>query len=209
MEYERFPPKRSAPSSANLAKRYAAYRFRFTSIGVSIVILEFCLGAWPIVATVLWGKHAVDTWLHFIWFLRAFLLATSIIQNRNAPWRLHYHGHDGPFRGSKSYSGTEGPATAPSVDYQGMLASCIGATASFEFSAWILASVILHAMLSAIVLLLVAVLESEFSSSLQWILSLSFNGIAIIESIGSPIALTILGLGPVYGPLAPPIHQAL
>jgi len=194
-----------------LGARYTAYRFRFTCVATSIVILELCLGAWPIVATVLWGSHAVDTWVHFIWFLKAFLLAASIVQNRNAPWRLHYHGegrdqHGRPIRTRSGYVYTKEEEHQDSINYGGMLASCIGATASLEFSSWILSSVILHAMLSALVLLLVAVLKNEFSTFLQWVLSLSFNGVAILESIGSPIAVTVLGLGPIYGPLAPPIH---
>jgi hypothetical protein len=170
-----------------MQQHHAAYRYRFTATAIMIIILEVALGAWPVVATVLWGRHAVDTWIHFIWFLRAALLFASVVQNRNAPWRLHYHG-------------------TPEDTYTGMLGSCIGATASAEFSLWILASVILHAMTSAIVLLLVAVLKNEFRTTLQWILSLSFNGVAIAESIGSPILLTVVGLGPLYGPAAPELR---
>lgn len=169
----------------NLAKLRDKHRWRFTSVALTIVALEAALTAWPIVATVHWGNRAVDTWIHFLWPIRAFLLLAATIQNKHAPWKLH----------AKSQKGT---------DDDGFFGQCVGLTASCEFSLWILTSVIMHALLSAIVLLLVAVLKAEFSTTLQWGLSIGFSAFAIVESIGSPIVITIVGLGPKYGPLADP-----
>jgi len=147
---------------------------RFTALGSFIVILEIILGCWPVVATSIWGDDAVDTWIHFMYWIKAFFLGTAILQTRWAPWRLAMNA---------------GPA-----NQLGLLQLCVGATASCELSTWIMLSVIAHALLSSVVLLIVLVLQTEFENNTQWILSVVFDGVAIIESILSPLILTSFGL---------------
>lgn len=151
-------------------------RWRFTLVAGGVVVAELILGAWPVVATALWVRHAADTWVHFLWWLRALFLLSAVVQNHRAPWRL----------------GAREP---------GMLQVCVGVTASCEYSTWILLSVIVHAMLSGILLLVVGVLRHEFASDVHWALSMAMNAAALFESIVGPIAITTLGLGNMYGPL--------
>lgn len=150
---------------------------RFTVLGGSIVVLEAILGAWPVVAIVLWGSHAVDTWIHFLYWIKGFFLFLAVLQTRWAPQRF---ARDDPTPRSLSF-----------------FELCVGATVSCELSTWMLISVVAHALLSSIVLLLVLVLRREFLTTTQWILSVVFDGVAIIESVGSPLVLTSFGLGPV------------
>lgn len=70
----------------------------------------------------------------------------------------------------------------------------MGATASCELATWILLSVVAHALLSAILLLLVLVLKNEFLNNTQWILSVVFDAVAIAESLLSPIVVTRFGI---------------
>lgn len=152
---------------------------RFTMIGGSIVVLEAILGTWPIVATALWGSHAVDTWIHFLYWIKGFFLFLAVIQTRWSPERFA--------------KGMTNPTPRSLTFFE----LCVGATVSCELSTWMLISIVAHALLSSIVLLLVLVLRREFLSNTQWVLSVVFDGVAIIESIGSPMVLTTFGLGPV------------
>ena len=151
-------------------------RWRFTLVAGTVVAIEAVLGAWPVVATALWGHHAVDTWPHFLWWVRALFLFAAVVQNRRAPWRL----------------GAKEP---------GLMQVCLGVTASCEYSTWILLSVIAHAMLAAVLLLIVGVLRYEFPSYVHWALSVAFTATALFESFAAPLAITTLGLGNMYGPL--------
>ena len=151
-------------------------RWRFTLVAGAVVAAELVLGAWPVVATALWGHRAADTWPHFLWWVRAIFLFAAVVQNRRAPWRL----------------GAKEP---------GLLQVCVGVTASCEYSTWILLSVIAHAMLAAILLLVVGVLRYEFASQTHWALSVAFSATALFESIVGPLAITTAGLGNTYGPL--------
>lgn len=137
---------------------------RFTLVAGSIVVLEIVLGAWPVVATSIWGAHAVDTWIHFLYWIRALFLFLAVLQNRWAPWRL-----------------------APRQKHPSALERFLGMTASCELGTWVMLSLLVHALLSFILLLLVAVLKHEFHSNAQWALSLAFDAVAILESIGSPM----------------------
>lgn len=159
---------------------------RFTVLGSAIVVLEVTLGTWPIVATSLWGSRAVDTWIHFLYWIKAVFLFLAVVQTRWAPWRFTMEGRNDPRPQRRG------------LERFGYLELCMGATASCELSTWILLSVIAHALLSTIVLLLVVVLQNEFNNNTQWILSVVFDGVAIVESVGSPLILTTLGLGPFF-----------
>lgn len=153
---------------------------RFTVLGGAIVILEAVLGSWPVVATSIWAHHAVDTWIHFLYWIKAFFLALAVLQTRWKPWRFTHNR----------------PAL---IDRElGILDLCVGATASCELSTWIRISIIVHALLSSIVLLLVLVLQHEFESNTEWILGLVFNAVAIAESVGSPLILLNFGLQPYF-----------
>lgn len=63
---------------------YAASRF--VVVGGSVVLLEIVLGSWPVVATAIWGSRAVDTWIHFLYWIKAFFLFLAVVQNRWSPW---------------------------------------------------------------------------------------------------------------------------
>lgn len=158
---------------------------RFTMLGAAIVVLEGVLGSWPVVATAIWGHHAVDTWIHFLYWIKAFFLALAVLQSRWKPYRFaQNHTHGTP----------------------GILELCVGATASCELTTWLMLSMIVHALLSSIVLLLVLVLQHEFQSNTQWILSLVFDAVAIVESVCSPLVLLNFGLEP-YIRLHPTVFQ--
>lgn len=150
---------------------------RFTIIASAVIVLEAILGSWPVVATSIWGSHAVDTWIHFLYWIKMVFLLLAVLQFRWAPQRFAVGA--GPYR------------------QLGYLQLCMGATASCELSTWILLSIIAHALLSTIVLLLVLVLQNEFESNTQWILSVVFDAVAIAESVGSPLIVTSFGLGPI------------
>lgn len=152
---------------------------RFAVVGGTIVVLEIVLGSWPVVATSIWGSRAVDTWIHFLYWIKALFLFMAVMQNRWAPWRL------GPRRRGQSAVAAAQPR---------YFEVCMGATASCELATWILISVVAHALLSAIVLLLVLVLKNEFQSNTQWVLSVVFDAVGIAESILSPMVVTRLGI---------------
>jgi len=149
---------------------------RFTFIGSCIVSAEIILGSWPVVATAIWNSHAVDTWIHFLYWIKAFFLALAILQTRWKPWKFAQD-------------------RTSMVDQDlGLLDLCVGATASCELSVWLLISVIAHALLSSIVLLLVLALKHEYGVTVEWFLSWAFDIVAIAESVGSPLILIHFGL---------------
>lgn len=161
---------------------------RFTLLGGIIVVLEVILGSWPVVATSIWGMHAVASWIHFLYWIKAFFLFLAVFQSWWAPWRFQMNAW-----------GRSNGAGRRRADRPGMLEFCLGATASCELGTWMMISIFVHALLSSVVLLLVLVLKHEFESDTQWILSVVFNGVAILESIGSPLLLTNFGLRPILG----------
>lgn len=130
------------------------------------------------------GSRAVDTWIHFLYWIKAFFLFLAVVQNRWAPWRV---------------AAARRRQTSPQPQGVGYMEqifeSCMGATASCELATWVLISVFAHALLSAIILLLVLVLRHEFQSNTQWILSVVFDAVAIVESILSPLVVTRFGVG--------------
>lgn len=168
---------------------------QFTAVAGSVVMLEIVLGAWPVVATVLWKSHAVDTWIHFFWWLKAFFLMLAVCQQYWATRRKRRNKYR---KRQTKFAGLN--VTSPLTTFE----LCVGATASCELSTWIMISVVGHALLSGILLLLVLVLRNEFLSNTEWILSLVFNVVGIVESIGSPVLVTSLSLqNTIAGPLPP------
>ena len=161
---------------------------QFTAVAGSVVMLEIVLGAWPVVATVLWKGHAVDTWIHFFWWLKAFFLMLAVCQQYWATRRKRNKYGSTRRRGQTKFAGLN--VTSPLTTFD----LCVGATASCELSTWIMISVVGHALLSGILLLLVLVLRNEFLSNTEWVLSLVFNVVGIVESIGSPVLVTSLSI---------------
>lgn len=159
---------------------------QFTAVAGSVAMLEIVLGAWPVVATALWKSHAVDTWIHFFWWIKAFFLMLAVCQQYWAARRKRNKYNSK--RQTKVAGGVS--VTSPSTTFE----LCVGATASCELSTWIMISVVGHALLSGILLLLVLVLRSEFLSNTEWVLSLVFNVVGIVESIGSPVLVTSLSI---------------
>lgn len=155
---------------------------QFTMVAGSVVLLEVTLGAWPVVATAIWGSRAVDTWIHFLYWIKASFLFLAVVQYRWAAWKLSPQRH------------------RPSVfeRFMGMTVSC-------ELGVWVLLSVVVHALLSFVLLLLVAVLRNEFLSGTQWGLSLAFDVVGILESLGSPMLVGQFAINAVQAPPAAPL----
>lgn len=159
---------------------------RFTAVAGAVVVLEAVLGAWPVVATSIWGSRAVDTWIHFLYWIKAIFLLLAVVQYRWTPWHLAPRRLQGkPDPNGTTASGDGVPLYRPSVFERFM-----GLTTSCELATWILISLVAHALLSAIVLLLVLVLQNEFLSNTQWVLSVVFDAVGILESVASPIIVT-------------------
>ena len=177
--------------------QYSSALSRFTVLGVSILIVEVTLGCWPVVATSIWGRHAVDTWIHFTYWVKAFWLFLAVFQSWCAPWKfklLEKQLHQTRYIDLETQEEYRKHERKESL---GFFRFFLGATASCELEAWMMISIFFHALLSFIILILVLVLKHEIASNTHWVLSVIFDAVAILESIGSPYVLTTFGVGPI------------
>jgi len=177
--------------------QYSSALNRFTVLGVSILIVEVTLGCWPVVATSIWGRHAVDTWIHFTYWVKAFWLFLAVFQSWCAPWKfklLEKQLHQTRYIDLETQEEYRKHERKESL---GFFRFFLGATASCELEAWMMISIFFHALLSFIILILVLVLKHEIASNTHWVLSVIFDAVAILESIGSPYVLTTFGVGPI------------
>jgi len=157
----------------NVTKQAWWLRWRFLWVTLAVFLIEAVLGGWPVAALSVWGWTALFAIGHFLWWIKAALLFPAVLRNMAAPYLLASDG--------VTY---QGELSAPSMS---LCRSFWNSAYTWDLTLWSMVSVLGHTTVSAILLILTLVTRPIFSTTTEWILLIVFDGVAIIESIVSPM----------------------
>ena len=156
----------------NIQKFSRWLKWRFIVITMSVFLIELILGAWPVIALSIWGWTSIYVIGHFLWWIKAGLLLPAVIRNMGTSYDLASE--------SVKYSGRINSAG------ESLYKVFWNSAYTWDLTLWSMTSVLGHTTISLLLIILTIFTRHVIPSTLQWILLLVFDVVAIIESVASP-----------------------